>query len=77
MVTIKIYGTLRLKCGLGQMEAYTGSIKDACRILARATGTPEKEFKHCTFAVNGKKVPYGTSLKDGDELVFLAPSGGG
>ena len=77
MVTIKIYGTLRLKCGLGQMEAYTGSIKDACRILALATGTPEKEFKHCTFAVNGKKVPFGTSLKDGDELVFLAPSGGG
>lgn len=77
MVTIKVYGTLRLKCGLGQMEAYTDSIKDACRILALATGTPEKEFKHCTFAVNGKKVGYSTRLKDGDELVFLAPSGGG
>lgn len=77
MVTIKIYGTLRLKCGLGQMEAYTDSIKDACRILALATGTLEKEFRHCTFAVNGKKVGLGTRLKDGDELVFLAPSGGG
>ncbi len=77
MVTIKIYGTLRLKCGLGQMETYTSSIKDACRLLALATGTPEKEFRHCTFAVNGKKVGLSTALKDGDELVFLAPSGGG
>ena len=77
MVTIKIYGTLRLKCGLGQMESYTDSIKHACRILALATGTPEMEFKHCTFAVNGKKVGLSTRLKDGDELVFLAPSGGG
>ena len=77
MVTIKIYGTLRLKCGLGQLETYTGSIKDACRLLALATGTPEKEFKHCTFAVNGKKVGFSAKLKDGDELVLLAPSGGG
>ena len=77
MVTMKVYGTLRLKCGLGQMEAYTDSIKDACRLLALATGTPEKEFKHCKFAVNGKKVSYSAKLKDGDELVFLAPSGGG
>ena len=77
MVTIKVYGTLRLKCGLGQMEAYTDSIKDACRILALATGTAEKEFKHCKFAVNGKQVGYSTKLKDGDELVFLAPAGGG
>lgn len=77
MVTIKIFGTLRLKCGLGNMEAYTDSVKDACRILALATGTPEKEFRHCTFAVNGKKVGLSAKLKDGDELVFLAPSGGG
>jgi molybdopterin converting factor small subunit len=77
MVTIKIYGTLRLKCGLGYMETYTDTIKDACRLLSLATGTPEKEFRHCNFAVNGKKVGIGTKLSDGDELVLLAPSGGG
>lgn len=77
MVTIKIYGTLRLKCGMGRLETYTDSIKDACRLLALATGTPEKEFRRCKFAVNGQKAGLGAKLNDGDELVLLAPSGGG
>lgn len=77
MVKIKLYGTLRLKCGMSGMEVYTDSIKDACGLLSRATGVPEKEFRRCTFAVNGKKVKYAAKLSDGDELVFLTPSGGG
>lgn len=77
MVTIRIFGALRLKCGMKGMEAYTDSVKDACRIVSKATGYPEKEFKHCLFMVNGQKVKYSAKLSDGDELVFLTPSGGG
>ncbi len=77
MVTIKLFGAMRLKCGIKIMEAYTDSVKDACRILSKATGFPEKDFKNCLFTINGQNAKYSSKLSDGDELVFLTPSGGG
>lgn len=77
MVKIKLFGTVRMKCGMKEMEAYTDSVKDACRIVSLATGFPEKEFKNCTVVINGRRGKYSSSLKDGDELVFMSPSGGG
>lgn len=77
MVKIKLFGSLRLKCGLPGMEVYTRSVKDACRLLSKATGFPVKEFKNCIIMVNGQNAKYTTALKPGDEVVFLAPSGGG
>ena len=52
-------------------------MRDACRLLSKATGFPEKEFKNCMFMINGKNAKYSSKLEDGDELVFLTPSGGG
>lgn len=77
MIKIKLFGALRLKCGLAGLEVYAGSVKEACRLLSKATGYPEKEFKNCTFMVNGKNVKYSAKLHEGDELMLLSPSGGG
>ena len=75
MVTIKLFGSL--KTGFKEMEAYVASVKEACEIVARATGWAEKDFKRCAFMVNGKQSKLSSALKDGDELVLMAPSGGG
>ena len=77
MVNIKLFGALRLKCGISHMEVYSSSVKDACRLLSKATGFPEKDFKNCMFMINGQNARYSSKLEDGAELVFLTPSGGG
>lgn len=77
MVTIKLFGSLRLKTGFKEMQVYASSVSEACALMARATGWNLKEFKNCVFSLNGTQVKYSAKLKDGDELIFLSPSGGG
>ena len=48
MVTIKLFGSMRLKTGFKEMEAYASSVSEACGLLARATGHDKKEFKNCS-----------------------------
>lgn len=77
MINVKLYGALRLRCGLKEISFYASSVKEACQLLARATGSDLKEFKKCSFFVNGKEVSVGEALTSGDELVLLAPPQGG
>lgn len=77
MVSIKLFGTLRLKTGCKQVNAEISHVKEACDILAKETGLSPKEFKKCVIAVNGKPRNFHADLQDGDELAFFSPSGGG
>ena len=77
MVTIKLFGTLRLKTGCKGIEAKASTVKECCEALCEATGLPFKEIKRCIAVVNGSQVKLSTPLQDGDELAFFSPSGGG
>lgn len=80
MITIKLFGTLRLKTGCKGLEASfpeVSTVKDACQRLADETGIPAKEFKRSVIAINGKPAKHTTPLQDGDEIAFFSPSGGG
>ena len=77
MVSVKMFGPLRLKTEFRDFTAELHSVREACAMIAKRTGFPEKEFRACVFMVNGTPAKIGTKLHDGDELVFLAPSGGG
>ena len=77
MVTIKLFGSLRLKTGFREMQAYASSVSEACGLLARATGYDKKEFKNCLFVINGRHAKYFSALNEGDELILMSPSGGG
>ena len=77
MVKIKLFGSLRLKTGLKELDADICRVKDAFPLLAEATGHKEKEFKQCVMLINGKQVNANATLADGDELDLLTPSGGG
>jgi len=77
MVKIKMFGSLRLKTGFKGCEAEVSSIKEACGYIAEITGKDVKEFHNCNYLVNGKMVKPNAKLKDGDELVLMAASGGG
>lgn len=77
MVKIKLFGSLRLKTGLKELDADINRVKDAFPLLAKATGLKEKDFKQCVMLINGKQVKASTLLLDGDELELLTPAGGG
>ncbi len=77
MVTIKLFGTLRLKTGCKGIEVEASTVKEGCEALSATTGLPLKEIKRCIAVVNGSQVKLSTPLQDGDELAFFSPSGGG
>lgn len=77
MIKIKLFGSLRLKTGLKELDADISKVKDAFPLLAEATGLKEKEFKQCVMLINGRQVKPNALLLDGDELELLTPAGGG
>ena len=77
MVDIKLFGTLRLKTGFKGLQADVSTVKEGCEALSKATGLPFKEIKRCIIVVNGTQSKFSASLRDGDELAFFSPSGGG
>ena len=77
MVTIKIFGSMRLKTGCKGMEADVADVKSACQLIAETTGHNIKDFKNCVVMINGKQAKHSSKLKDGDELVLMAAAGGG
>lgn len=77
MVTIKLYGTLRLKTGCRSIKAAASTVKEGCEAISEATGIPFKEVKKCITVVNGTQTKLSAPLQDGDELALFSPSGGG
>ncbi len=77
MVSIKLFGTLRLKTGCKGITADISSVRDAWPLLAEETGLPVREFKKCIIALNGKPCKPSAKLSDGDEITLFSPSGGG
>lgn len=77
MVTIKLFGSMRLKTGCKGLEVEAADVKSACQALADVTGVAAKEFKNCVVMINGKQGKYTSKLSDGDELVLMAAAGGG
>lgn len=80
MIKIKLFGSLRLRTGCKGLEADSKdvrTIKEACVLMADTTGMTTAEYKNCVIMLNGKQAKISSKLSDGDELVFLAPSGGG
>ena len=77
MVKIKLFGSLRLKTGLKELDADISRVKESFPLLAEASGLKEKDFKQCVMLINGKQVNANAKLVDGDELDLLTPAGGG
>ena len=80
MIKIKLFGSLRLKTGCKGLNAQWADIKtvkDACALMAETTGMTTADYKNCVIMLNGRQAKISSKLSDGDELVFMAPSGGG
>jgi molybdopterin converting factor small subunit len=84
MVTVRLFGTLRLETGVKELTAEAETVKAlyplvTARIRAEAPGcaVTEKTLRGCLVAVNGVRVNPRTKLRDGDVVYFFTAAAGG
>lgn len=78
MVTVRLFGTLRLDAGRRRVEVDAATVAEALEKTAAALGLPDAgPLLQAAVYVNGERAGMRTRLKDGDELYLLSPAAGG
>ena len=76
MITVKLYGLLRIESGIKQKQLEARTVKEVLSDLA-ACGIPQKDLEGCVVLVNGTGAKKQTRLHDGDTVVLMSPVAGG
>jgi len=76
MITVKLYGLLRIESGIREKQLEASSIKEVLEALA-ACGIPGKALNGCLILINGSSANKRSRLKDGDTVVLMSPAAGG
>ena len=76
MITVKLYGLLRIESGIKEKQLKAATVKEVLDILA-AHGIPQKELNSCVILVNGSSANKRCKLADGDTVVLMSPVAGG
>ena len=81
MATAKLFGVMRLKTKLKEVDIPEGRLLDSLHIIVEkadpASGVTAKDIKNCVIMINGKQSNCRAKIKKDDEVVFLSPAGGG
>ena len=84
MVTVKLFGALRLETGVKKLHLEAGSVREliplVCREIRRQRPdctVSEKGFRAYLVAVNGVRASVRTRLRDGDVVYFFPAVAGG
>ena len=76
MITVKLFGLLRLESGIKARQLEADSVKDVLLAL-EAAGISRKDLNGCVILVNGERAKKRSKLKDGDTVVLMSPVAGG
>ena len=76
MITVKLYGLLRIESGIKQKKLEARSVKEILVFLADC-GIPKKDLDGCVILVNGNSASKRSKLTDGDTVVLMSPVAGG
>jgi len=76
MITVKLYGLLRLESGIKAQQLEAGSVKEVLLALSQA-GIPKNKLDGCVILVNAAPANKRTKLKDGDTVILMSPVAGG
>ena len=76
MITVKLYGLLRIESGIKEEQLEVSSVKEVLEALAKC-GIPSKDVNSCVILVNGKSANKRSKLTDGDTVVLMSPVAGG
>ena len=76
MITVKLYGLLRIESGIREKQLEARTVKEVLLLLADC-GIPRKDLDGCVVLVNGAGAKKQTKLHDGDTVVLMSPVAGG
>ena len=76
MITVKLYGLLRLDSGIKVKQLQAASVKEVLDALG-AFGIDRKALRSCVILVNGSSANAKSKLADGDTVVLMSPVAGG
>ncbi|MBR2047311.1 MAG: MoaD/ThiS family protein [Oscillospiraceae bacterium] len=76
MITVKLYGLLRLDSGIKEQTMEAESVRAVLEGLSRL-GVDRKALSGCVMIVNGTPGTKRTKLKPGDVVQLLPPVAGG
>lgn len=76
MITVRLYGLLRLDSGIKERQMEAGSVKEVFAQLIRL-GLSKQALEGCVILVNGKPGNKRQKLNDGDVVQMLSPVAGG
>ena len=76
MITVKLYGLLRIESGIKEKQLEAATVKEALEQLT-LWGIDRKDLKGCVVLVNGKSANRRSKLEDGDTVVLMSPVAGG
>ena len=76
MITVKLYGLLRLEFGIKEKQMEASGVKEVLEVLAEC-GISKKDLIGCVVLVNGNSANKRSKLTDGDTVVLMSPVAGG
>ena len=76
MITVKLFGLLRIESGIKEKKLDAASVKEVLEDLA-ASGISRNDLDACLVLVNGEGANKRTKLYDGDTVVLMSPVAGG
>ncbi len=78
MITVKLFGLLRLESGIKELRLEADSVAQVQKILcSRSDRITKKEIEGCVILINGKPGNKRSRLDDGDQVVLMSPVAGG
>ena len=76
MITVKLYGLLRIESGIKEKQLEAATVKEVLQ-QPETCGIPVKDLNGCVILVNGKTANKRSKLTDGDTVVLMSPVAGG
>ncbi|MBR3840768.1 MAG: MoaD/ThiS family protein [Erysipelotrichales bacterium] len=74
MIKVSLYGVIRLQAGISHFESTASTLSE---LKEKIPNVSRKEADDLIVLVNGTAVKKKYKFKDGDEVVFMSPAGGG
>ena len=76
MITVKLYGLLRVESGIKERKIEAATAKDVLQDLVQQ-GISQKDLSGCLILINGKTATKKSVLHDGDVVQLMSPVAGG
>ena len=76
MITVKLYGLLRIESGIKEKQLEADTVKEMLCQLA-ACGIPKQALDGCVILINAAPANKRSKLQNGDTVVLMPPVAGG